>query len=80
MFVKVMVASVQMILLAFVGEELELTMNASLPTLVTVTFSRRTCSPGRKMIVVLEVKYCSVSLTYSESVWQKGPHYMECLV
>ena len=42
----------------------------SLATLATVIFISRTWSPGKNTIVVLEVKYSSVSCAYSESVAQ----------
>ena len=38
--------------------------------LATVIFALRTWSPGKITIVVLEVKYCSASRAYSESVVQ----------
>ena len=66
--VHIKVESIQMILLICAGEELP--MNVRLLIFLRVIFSCRMCSPGRKTIVVSEVKYCSVSATYSESVWQ----------
>ena len=42
----------------------------SLVTLATVIFVSRTWSPGKNTMVVLEVKYSSVSCAYSESVVQ----------
>ena len=42
----------------------------SLATLATVIFASRTWSPGKKTIVVLEVKYSSASCAYSASVVQ----------
>ena len=41
-----------------------------LVTLETVIFLSRTWSPGKNIIVVLEVKYSSASCAYSESVVQ----------
>ena len=41
-----------------------------LATLATVILVSRLCSPGKNTIVVLEVKYSSVSCAYSESVAQ----------
>ena len=42
----------------------------NLVTLATVIFLSRTWSPGKNIIVVLEVKYSSASCAYSESVVQ----------
>ena len=42
----------------------------NLDMLATVKFTSRVWSPGRNTIVVLEVKYCSASCAYSESVAQ----------
>ena len=42
----------------------------SLVRLATLIFISRTWSPGKKTIVVLEVKYSSASCAYSESVVQ----------
>ena len=50
--------------------EKDLPRMVNLATLATVTEASRTWSPGKNTIVVLEVKYCSASCAYSESVVQ----------